>query len=208
MQRIRLTATEQAQLEQIFKTTDDRRLRDRCQAVLMAHRGRKRKIIAQDLGVHRTTVRLWLRQYQERGLPGLAIHWAPGQPGRLPETWAPPIQDGVKDGPQSCGLDRANWTYEELATHLYRTTGIEIKRTAMRVFCQRHDMRPYRPTYRYLRGNPEKQQAAQAELSTLKKSAGRGVRVAEPRRSPLSPRPDAPRHPRCKGAPAHGGDLG
>jgi hypothetical protein len=92
----------------------------------------------------------------------------------------------VKDGPQSCGLDRAHWTYEELATHLYRTTGIEVKRTAMRVFCQRHDMRPYRPTYRYLCGNPEQQQTAEAELATLKKSAGRGVRVAKPRRSTLS----------------------
>jgi len=70
MQRIRLTATEQAQLEQIFKTTDDRRLRDRCQAVFMASRGRKRKIIAQDLGIHRTTVRLWLKRYQQQGLAG------------------------------------------------------------------------------------------------------------------------------------------
>lgn len=181
MQRIRLTATEQAQLEQIFKTTDDRRLRDRCQAVLMASRGRKRKIIAQDLGVHRTTVRLWLRHYQAQGVAGLQIHWPPGQPGRIPETWAPTIQAWVKDGPQGCGLDRANWTYEELATHLYRTTGIEVKRTAMRVLCQRHDIRPYRPTYRYLRGNPEKQQAAQAELAALKKSPGGGVRVVEPR---------------------------
>ena len=40
----------------------------------------------------------------------------------------------------------------------------------MRVFCQRHDMRPYRPTYRYLRGNPEKQQVAQEELAALKKA--------------------------------------
>jgi transposase len=142
MQRIKLTGTEQAQLEQIFKTTDDRRLRDRCQAVLMAHRGRKRKMIAQDLGVHRTTVRLWLKQYHEQGLAGLQIHWAPGQPRRMPETLAPMILAWVKDGPQHCGLDRANWTYEELATHLYRTTGIEVKRTAMRVFCQRHDIRP------------------------------------------------------------------
>ena len=31
---------------------------DRCQAVLMASRGRTRRSIAQDLGVHRTTVRL------------------------------------------------------------------------------------------------------------------------------------------------------
>jgi transposase len=170
MQRIRLTATEQAHLEQIFKTTHDRRLRDRCQAVLMASRGRKRRTIAQDLGVHRTTVRLWLKHYHAQGLAGLQIQWAPGQPGRIPETLASAIQAWVKDGPQGCALDRANWTYEELATHLYRTTGIEVKRTAMRVFCQRHDIRPYRPTYRSLRGNPEKQQAAQAELATLKKT--------------------------------------
>ena len=88
MRRIRLTTTEQAHLEHLFKTTPDRRLRDRCQAVLMASRGRQR--------------------------------------------------------------------------------------TAMRVFCQRHDIRPYRPTYRYLRGDPEKQQAARGELATLKKKRRRG----------------------------------
>jgi hypothetical protein len=51
----------------------------------------------------------------------------------------------------------------------------------MRVFCQRHAIRPYRPTYRYLRGNPEKQQVAQEELAALKKSPDGGVRVVEPR---------------------------
>lgn len=181
MRRIRLTAMEQAHLEQIFKTTDDRRLRDRCQAVLMASRGRKRQTIAQDVGVHRTTVRLWLKHYHTRGLEGLAIHWGPGQPGRIPETVAPTILAWVKDGPQSCGRDRANWTYDELATHLYRTTGIEVKRTAMRVFCQRHAIRPSRPTYRSLRGDPEQQQAAQAELAALKKSPDGGVCVVESR---------------------------
>jgi transposase len=189
MRRIRLTATEQAQLEQIFKTTDDRRLRDRCQAVLMASRGRKRKTIAQDLGVHRTTVRLWLKHYHERGVTGLQIQWAPGQSGRIPETLAPTIQAWVKDGPQSCGLDRANWTYEELATYLYQTRGIEVKRTVMRVFCQRRDIRPYRPTYRYLRGDPEKQQAARGELAALKKAqAGECVLLSQDEaRFPLVP---------------------
>jgi transposase len=145
MRRIRLTATEQAQLEHPFKTTTDRHLRDRCQAVLMASRGRKRRTIAQDLGMHRTTVRRWLTQYQARGVAGL-IHWALGQPGRIPETWAPTLQGWVQDRPQGCGRDRANWTYEERVTHLYQTTGIVVKRTAMRDFCQRHGIRPYRPT--------------------------------------------------------------
>ncbi|HEY7494535.1 MAG TPA: hypothetical protein VIH59_25970 [Candidatus Tectomicrobia bacterium] len=52
---VRLTATEQVQLEHTFNTTTERRLRDRCKAVLMASRGRKRWTIAQDLGVHGTT---------------------------------------------------------------------------------------------------------------------------------------------------------
>jgi predicted ArsR family transcriptional regulator len=60
--RLELTLEEQTELEHTFKTTADHRLRDRCQAVLMASRGRKRKAIAQDLGVHRTTVRQWLNR--------------------------------------------------------------------------------------------------------------------------------------------------
>jgi transposase len=169
MQRMRLTAAEQEQLEHTFKTTNDRRLRDRCQAVLMASRGRKRKTIAQDLGVHRTTGQRWLKHYHERGVEGLQIHWAPGQLRRIPETLVPTIQEGVKTGPAGCGLDRANWTYEELATYVYQTTGITVKRTAMRDFCQRYEMRPYRPTYRYLRGDPEEQRVARNELEALKK---------------------------------------
>lgn len=174
MQRIQRTTGEQDQLEDIFKTTSDRRLRDRCQAVLMASRGRQRKTIAQDLGVHRTTVRLWLQHYHERGVEGLQIQWAPGQPGRMPATLAPTIQEWVKAGPEGCGLDRANWTYEELATYVYQATGIEVKRTAMRDFCQRHSIRPYRPTYHYLRGDPQKQQAAREELAALKKKPTQG----------------------------------
>ena len=80
MRRIRLTTAAQEQLEPIFKTTNDRRLRDRCQAVLMASRGQKRKTIAQDLGVHRTMVRLWLQHYHERGVQGVQSQWAPGRP--------------------------------------------------------------------------------------------------------------------------------
>jgi len=171
--RITLTTSEQAELDHTFKTTSDRRLRDRCQAVLMAHRGRKRKAIAQDGGVHRTTVRLWLHQYPQRGVAGLQMQWAPGPPGRIPEALGPTIQGWVKDGPQSCGLDRANWTYEELAAYLYHPTGVEVQRTAMRVFCQRHSIRPYRPTYRYLRGAPEEQRVAREELEALKKKPSR-----------------------------------
>lgn len=175
MYRIILTPSEEQGLEQTFKTTADRRLRDRCQAVLMAARGRARHLIAQDLGVHRTTLRLWLQRYREQGLPGLEILWASGQPARIPAELAPTIVSWVKGGPASCGLQRANWTYAELVPYLYQQTGIVASETAMREFCHRHQIRPYRPTYRYLRGNPQRQAQAQGELAELKKKPRRGT---------------------------------
>jgi len=174
MFRIILTSTDKQALEQTFKTTPDRRLRDRCQAVLMAARGRARHLIAQDVGVHRTTLRLWLQRYRAQGVQGLQIHWAPGQPGRIPAALAPTIVAWVKGGPASCGLQRANWTYRELADYLYQRTGIRVQETAMREFCRRHQIRPYRPTYRYLRGDPQRQAETKKELADTKKKPKRG----------------------------------
>ncbi len=66
----------------------------------------------------------------------------------------------VIEGPSKQGLDRANGTREELAEHLYRTCGICTSRSAVQRLCRKLDIRLYRPTYRYLRGDPAKQQKA------------------------------------------------
>jgi transposase len=166
---IELTEAERQGLLETFKTTEDRRLRERCQAVLMASNGCKRQQIARDLAVHRATVHAWLTCYRRKGLEGLKIQWAPGQPGRIPQALAPVIIEWVKTGPVGCGLNRANWTYAELATHLYRTHGIAVSETAMREFCHRHGIRPYRPTYRFLRGDPDLQAAVRQDLEAFKK---------------------------------------
>ena len=100
MIRITLTDAHREELEQTFKTTAERYLRDRCQAVLMAARGRKRGQIAEDLHVHRVTVQDWLRQYRQGGVGGLVIHWGPGQPARIPQELAPEILKWVKEGPR------------------------------------------------------------------------------------------------------------
>jgi hypothetical protein len=62
-----------------------------------------------------------------------------------------------------------------LAAYLYQRTGIRVSETAMREFCHRQQIRPYRPTYRYLRGNPQRQAQAQSEVTALKKKPKRGT---------------------------------
>ncbi|MGL4554538.1 MAG: hypothetical protein ACRC33_25520, partial [Gemmataceae bacterium] len=61
----------------------------------------------------------------------------------------------------------AGWTYEELADHLYETHGVRTSRSAMHRFCRKPDIRPYRPTYRYLPGDPDKQAQAREDIAAL-----------------------------------------
>ena len=79
------------------------------------------------------------------------------------------MRQWVIDGPEEQGLDRADWTHAELADHLFKVRGIRVGKSAMPAFCRRHEIRPYRPSYRFLRGDPEKQAVARAELAELKR---------------------------------------
>jgi transposase len=171
--RIQLPATEVERLESQFRSTDDRKLRDRLQIVLLAHRGRMHKDIAADLAVNRKTVQRWLNAFLERGLGGLAPRKAKGKASNIPADLADEIRSWVIGGPAGVGLDRANWTYEEIAGHLKKARGVKTSKSAVQRFCAKIGVRPYRPTYRYLRGNPAKQQMAKADLAGLKKTPRR-----------------------------------
>jgi len=170
MIRIHLPDREVQRLEAAFRAAADRRLRDRVQIVLMAHRGRPHGQIAADLGVSRRTVPRWLNAYLDRGPDGLAPGKAKGAPAKVPAELADEVKAWVAGGPARQGLDRANWTYAELADHLLKAKGVRASRSAVGRFCRKLGVRVYRPTYRYLRGDRAKQAAARADLAGLKKS--------------------------------------
>ena len=169
MIRVRLSEAEAREVEAEFRSTLDRKYRDRLQVVLLAHGGRKRQDIAADLRIDRRSVQRWINAYCERGLTGLAPRKAPGKTPGISAELADEIKRWVIDGPAGQGLDRANWTHEELADHLFKTKGIKTSRSAMQRFCSKIGIRPYRPTYRYLRGDPAKQARARDDLAALKK---------------------------------------
>jgi transposase len=168
MIRIQLSEAEVARLEQAFRSATDPKLRDRLNAVRLAHRRRSRRDIADLLGISTRSVQRWLHAYAERGLDGLAPRKAPGAKPHIPQDLAQELRRWVIEGPARQGLDRANWTHLELAEHLYRTHGIRTSRSAVQRLCRRLGIRPYRPTYRYLRGDPAKQQKAREDLAELK----------------------------------------
>ena len=177
MIRINLSDREADRLEQAFLQTTDRKLRDRLQIVRLAHRGRPHQDIAADLGITPRTVQRWLNAYLDGGLSALVPRKARGRDPAIPAHLAGEIRRWVIEGPAAQGLDRANWTHAELADHLRKTHGITASRSAMQRFCRQHDIRPYRPTYRHLRGDPVKQAEAVEELADLRTQAEAGKLV-------------------------------
>jgi transposase len=148
MMTITLNEAESRRREDTFQTTQDRRLRDRCQAILMAARGRRHRQMAEDLAISVRALQRWLNASQAEGPDRLPIPWASERAPHLPASLVSEMLAGVTQGPAGCGLDRANWTDAALAAPLYRLTGNAVSESTLRAYCTKHGVRPYRSTYR------------------------------------------------------------
>ena len=177
MIRIKLPDADAQALESAFRLADDRKYRDRLQVVRLAHRGRRHRDIADDLGITPRTVQRWLNAYLAGGLDSLRPRKAPGRPSKIPAHLPAEVRRWVIEGPAKQGLDRANWTHAELADHLLKAHGVRTSRSAVQRLCRKHEIRPYRPTYRFLRGDPVKQAEARVELAELREKAEAGELV-------------------------------
>jgi transposase len=128
-------------LETTCTTTTDRRLCHRCQALLMAARGRRHAHIAADLnGTTRTTQR-WRNAYRQQRVDGLRMQWAPGRAPLIAATRAPDMLPWIKPGPAG-GRDRTHWTSAELATSLSQPVGLSGSETTRRTLCTTHGVCP------------------------------------------------------------------
>ena len=174
MIRIRLPQEESQRLDQAFREEIDPKYRDRIHIVRLAARDRPHNQIASDLAITTRTVQRWLNAYLERGLDGIRPRKAKGKPGNIPAELAEEVKRWVIEGPAEQGLDRANWTHEELADHLLKAKGIRTSRPAVGRFCRKLGIRLYRPSYHYERGDPDKQAQAREDIAALKKKLTRG----------------------------------
>jgi transposase len=171
--RIRLPEGEAQRLERAYREETDPKYKDRIHIVRLASRDRPHKDIAADLAITPRSVQRWLNAYLERGLDGIRPRKAPGKAGNIPADLADEVKRWVIGGPASVGLDRANWTHEEIADHLLKAKGIRTSRSAVQRFCQKIGIRVYRPSYHYERGNPQKQAQARQDIAELKKKRRR-----------------------------------
>ena len=99
MIRTHLPPAEAKRLDVAFRSTDDRKFRDRLQIVRRANSGHAHHDIATDLGVNRKTVTRWLNAYCDGGLDALRPRKAPGKAGHIPAALAETVKQWVIGGP-------------------------------------------------------------------------------------------------------------
>jgi transposase len=115
-----ITAAQKTELREAFKENADPRQRDRLQAIQLATTGRHtHEEIAHLLGRARSTIQLWLDQYEAGGLPRLLERKA--APGKASDLQRPEVQAQLQ-----AGLKTGRWrTAAQIAAWLEQTHGIK-----------------------------------------------------------------------------------
>jgi transposase len=85
--------------------------------------------IAQQLGIHEQTARLWVVRFNKSGPKGLEDEPRPGhRPTYTPEQVGEVVATALTD-PQTLELPFASWTLDRLEAYLIEVKGIAMKRS-------------------------------------------------------------------------------
>jgi len=129
-----LDQEEIAELETLYDSTRDVRLRTRAQMILLAaERDMTAPEIAKIVRRDRQTVRRWLNRYRKEGVDGL--HDAPrsGAPGKVTDAYREQLIATVQRNPKGLGLSYEGWTLKRLARYLAQETGIRVSYETVRL---------------------------------------------------------------------------
>jgi len=159
MHPIRIPELGPAQVEELdalYRTTRDVRLRTRAQMVLLAAEQRLTAAeIASIVRASEDTVRRWLTRYLSEGPEGLRDQPHPGAPRKVTAAYVEQFLAAVRRRPRSLGLPCSLWTLRRLADDLAEQTGIRVEYETVRLHLKRAGIVLSRPQHTITSPDPE-----------------------------------------------------
>lgn len=145
-----------AELDQLYRTTRDVRLRMRAQMVLLAaEQGMLAPEIARIVRSDEETVRSWLRRYLAEGVAGLADAPRPGAVPKVTPEYRELLLKVVRQRPRSLGQAYSLWTLQRLADYMAEQTGIRVSHITVRAYLKAADIVLSRPQHKITSPDPE-----------------------------------------------------
>lgn len=144
------------ELDDLYRTTRDVRIRTRAQMVLLS--AEKQMVPSEIASIVRRdeqTVRRWLKRYRAEGLNGLYDQPRPGHPGKVTPAYQELLIRTVRQRPRSLGQPYSLWTLQRLADYMAEETGIRISAETVRVHLKAADIVISRPQHKVSSPDPE-----------------------------------------------------
>jgi transposase len=145
-----------AELDQLYHTTKDVRLRMRTQMVLLAAEQRMLvPEIARIVRCDEQTVRTWLKRYLAEGVAGLADAPRPGVTPKVTPEYRALLIETVRQRPRSLGQPYSLWTLQRLADYMAEQTGIRVSYVTVRAHLKTAGIVLSRPQHKITSPDPE-----------------------------------------------------
>jgi transposase len=134
------------------RATEEERIR----AVQLLEIGKSPDLVAEILGVSRSSVFDWQKRYRESGLAALSTKFASGRPTVLTDKQAIQLYSMIagKD-PRQLSFGMALWTRKMIAELICRQFGVRLSLVTVGRILKKLGMSPQRPLYRAYQQNPE-----------------------------------------------------
>ena len=122
-----LSAEQLRELDELYRTTRDVRIRTRAQMILL--RAEQRLSVAEVAPIVREsgeTVRRWIHRYEAEGVDGLSDAPRSGKPAKADAAYRERLAALVRRRPRALELPFSMWTAGRLADRLAEETGLRM----------------------------------------------------------------------------------
>ncbi len=145
-----------AELDKLYHTTRDVRVRTRTQMILLAA---ERHLVAAEIASivrkDEQTVRRWLKRYQAEGINGLYDAPRAGGPEKVTDAYRQQLVQVVRQRPRALGLPYSMWSLQRLADYMAEQTGIRVADETVRLHLKASDIVLSRPQHTISSPDPE-----------------------------------------------------
>lgn len=151
-----LNAEAIAELDELYRTTRDVRVRTRAQMVLLAgEQGLLAHEIATIVRKDEQTVRRWLKRYMAEGINGLQDAPRSGASGKVTPAYQEKLIETVRQRPRSLGQPYSLWTLQRLADYMAEESGIRVEAETIRLRLKAAEIVLSRPQHKVSSPDPE-----------------------------------------------------
>ena len=151
-----LPAEQLRELDHLYHSTRDVRVRTRAQMILL---GAEQGLVAAEIAVivrqDEETVRRWFARYLAEGIVGLSDAPRAGAPPKATLAYRARLLEIARCRPRALGLSFSLWTAARLADHLAELTGVRLSPPRVSALLRAGGMRLSRPQHTITSPDPE-----------------------------------------------------